>query len=312
MAAVSIISNTATHRHSRFTLGTTWSNTNAEATVGTPSSAAGGQYPVGPVTILDSSNTPVDSSWAIDVGGAGGSSAPAIATHTDSGTSWTAGYGTPHDFSSVSALSESNFLASLGSQNLLLVNDNGSGSAVFTNLFAYKYTGSWGSNTTPLSGNVTSTNDNNWGACALSTSDIHVVALSNNSNTYVHRRFNGSSWANGNTPNNLAYGTTSGIALVSDGTYVWAFATDTSKNIQYSKWVSGTGWGAWTTLESARTNAPSYVTACYSSAAQGILVGWTEHNGSNYEVWSSLLSLAVASDPINVVSNTSWLAVSVP
>jgi len=295
MAAVSIISNTATHRHSRFTLGTTWSNTNAEATVGTPSSAAGGQYPVGPVTILDSSNTPVDSSWAIDVGGAGGSSAPAIATHTDSGTSWTAGYGTPHDFSSVSALSESNFLASLGSQNLLLVNDNGSGSAVFTNLFAYKYTGSWGSNTTPLAGNVTSTNDNNWGATALSTSAISVVALSNNSNTYVCRTFNGSSWSTFTAPANLAYGTTSGIACVNDGTNIYIFVADASKNIQYNK-STGTTWAGWTVLEATRTNAPTYLTACYSAAKSAILVAWTEHNGSNYEVWSSLLSLSTSNN----------------
>src|SRR5262249_15417980 len=79
-------------------------------------------------------------------------------------------------------------------------------------------------------------------------------------------------------PANLTYGSLSGIALVSDGTNVWAGIFDSSKNLQVNKW-NGSSWGGWTVQESARPNAPGYLTGVYNGSNQ-ILWTWTESNGS--------------------------------
>ena len=175
---------------------------------------------------------------------------------------------------------------------ILFLSDNASAAGKFTNIQATPGIG--GTTANALASTVTQTDDSAWGRIMRTTSDAHVVALSNNSNTYVHQRYNGASWANGDTIGNLTYGTTGNISLVTDGTSVWALTIDSSSNIQYNKWMSGTGWGGWTVLEATRTNTPSYITTCYSSAAGGIMVAWTEHNGSNYDIIGSFLSTSVA------------------
>ncbi len=142
---------------------------------------------------------------------------------------------------------------------------------------------------------MTATNPANWGAAQVSATDTHLVVLNNNSNAFTHERYSGTAWAAGNTIASLTLNTSpSGIALVSDGSSVWMFAIDSSKNITYNKWTSGGGWGGWTVLEATRTNTPNHVTACYSAAAGGILVAWTEYTGSNYNIIGSFLSTAAA------------------
>ena len=96
----------------------------------------------------------------------------------------------------------------------------------------------WAAAGNVLASTVTESDAENWGAIARTTSDIHCVALSNNSNTFVHRRYNGTSWSNSSgAPTTLTYDTTSGISLVTDGTSIWA-AVISSKSIQYNKWTS--------------------------------------------------------------------------
>ncbi len=289
-------SNNLTAFHSRYTLGTTWTSTNAEAQIST-SHNNGVVLPSGVACALNSAAKPFAAStyW-----GSTGDAYAVIGTNADSGSSWTAGFGTPAAmYSAESYAVTSNALFSLGSGNMLGIFDSGdSGSngldnETCINIIFSKWTSSWSSGATALASTITSMSVEGWGACALSTSDIHLVTLSNNSNAYVHRRYNGTSWSTGNTIASLTYGTSSGIALVSDGTSVWAFAADTSKNIQYTKWT-GSSWSAWAVQEATRTNAPKYLTACYSAAQSAIQIAWTELNGSNYEVWTSQLSLSAA------------------
>lgn len=186
-------------------------------------------------------------------------------------------------------------MCSLGSGNVLGICDNAASNSTFTQLNYSKYTGTWAASATVLASTVTTADMNAYGVRAVTTSDVHVVALSNNSNAYVHRRFNGTSWSNSSgAPGTLAYGTNSGISLVTDGTSVWAACIDTSKNIKYNKWTSGGGWGGWTTLEAARTNTPSYITGVYNPTGNEIMWMWTELNGTNHDIIGSVLSLAGA------------------
>lgn len=294
--------------HSRFTLGTTWSNTNAEASqVSLINYGVSQVTNAGPGVALDSASKPID--LIIDTD-AGGESGARRGSNADAGSAWTAGFATETNFSHATAsFVTSSALFSLGSGNMLAIFDDGaSGTNKFTQIYSSKWTSSWSAAATSLASSVTSADTSGWGACALSASDIHLMVLQNNSNTYTHRRYNGTSWAAGSTVNNLAYGTTSGIAMVSDGTSVWAFACDTSKNIQYSKWTSGGGWGAWTVLEATRTNAPRYVSACMKPDNSAIQVIWTETNGSNFEVWTSQLS----TPPTAMVEPTMFSFPSIP
>ena len=287
--------------HSRFTLGTTWTNTNAEASL---SSVGAARAPQGQCVALDSNGRPFDSfsTFASNAGNAN----VAKATNADAGTSWTAGFATAVPYGTTQFIA-SRFLASTGSATMLLVTDNSSNGTSspqqFTQLWSATYNGTaWSPNnastgTTVLASSVTATDVNNWGAVARTTSDIHVVALSNNSSSFVHRRFNGTSWSAGDSVPTLTYGTQSGISLISDGTSVWAAAFDSSKNLQYSKWVSGTGWSAWTILESARTNTPKYLTGAYAASLNQIMWMWTENTGANNNIVGSTLSTAATGGP---------------
>lgn len=260
---------------SRFTLGATWTNTNAEALISTyAGSISFGFISQG----ISSANLPWCEGNALGgTTGAGGQSA----LNTDAGTSWTAGYNAASSvWFSGGAGPSSGAVFSLGSTNMLALTDNWGTTNGFTNLVYSLNSGTnWASTgNTVLASAVIGADANAWGAIDRTSSDIHVVALSNNSNTYVHRRFNGTAWANGDSVPNLAYGTNSGIYLGTDGTSVWAFVFDTSKQLQFSQWVAGTGWSAWSVLRAARVSTPAYLTGTYNGSGAFGLV-WTEATG---------------------------------
>jgi hypothetical protein len=288
---------------SRFTLGTTWSNTNAESLIS--SGTTGSNWEAGGVCCYDSSNYPIlASTYIVDASTYAGQMVICLSPNQDSGASWTSGWGsTPPSVLSSNNDVSSCFLAPLGSRGLLACEDNAdTDNNHYTQLNWNSWNGStWSQGTSGpevslLASSVTSTDDNSWGACKVSSTALYVLSLSNNSNSYVVRLFNGSSWSTVTAPGNLTYATTSGLALVSDGTNVWAFAIS-SGNVEYNKYTVGAGtWGGWTVLESSRTNTPAYITACINSAGTAIQVAWTEKNGTNYEVWTSQLSLSSATN----------------
>jgi lysophospholipase L1-like esterase len=274
--------------HSRFTLGSTWARTDADildvSGVLTPAQAA-------PGGCFDSANHPVD----IFNDGTGNPRG-GVWPNADAGTSWTHGTLTQGIIWGGAAQNviEGGVFA-LASQNLLWVGGDGSTAGpTNTNLEWSRWNGSaWSAGAQVFGSNFTAADPNAVGACARTTSDVHAVALSNNSNTYTHARFNGTAWSAGDAIPNLAYGTNSGISLVSDGTSVWAAVIDTSKNIQTCKWTSGTGWGAWTVLEATRTNTPSFLTGTYNGSNQ-IMWVWTELNGTNHDIIGSTLATAAS------------------
>jgi hypothetical protein len=273
--------------HSRFTLSAAnLNNTNAEALV----TAGATAHSVGMAGTLDSTNLPVV------MGPLSSQSAAAWrASNTDSGSSWTAGFGSVNNFFNGTTWSSSCALLPLASGNVLAVYDSATATSTMTALDYSLWNGSsWSANASVLTGLAAADTDA-WGAIVRTTSDAHLVVLNNNA--YTHERFNGSSWASGSTIPTLAYGTISGIALATDGTNVWAFVFDTSKVLWYCQW-NGSSWGSWTTLESARSNTPGYLTAHYSSAAGGVMVAWTENTGSQFNLVGSFLNTSAVTQSL--------------
>jgi hypothetical protein len=287
--------------HARFTLGSAWNNTHTEANVG--GNLTTGQYesnvPSGCTVTFSNSMDVADANPYYFVNPTAGAMEYAASGHAEAGTSWTAGgwvigvgYVPPTQFAQSTAIWPT------AAGGIIQIIDDGSVSThgQFKNLMSQiTSAGAFTTQAAVFASDLTQTDNSGWGSCQVSETDLHVLALSDNNatGTYHHRRWNGTSWSDGDSVPTLPYGTTSGIAMVPVGTTVYAAIFDTSKRLQTSHWVSGTGWSAWSVQESARPNAPSYITGAYDSGGT-ILWTWTEHNGSNYEIWSSAQAVTPA------------------
>ncbi len=283
--------------HSRFTLGASGSltNTNAETTTYAAfNPGAGAGDVMGGVPALGSGGVVWD--WGdltkdLNSGGAVNSW-----PNVDTGGAWTQGSATGYSALETNGTWTDSFgLLPLASGHMLAICDNSSADTEFNNLASYYWNGSsWAASHAVFASSITQIDCNAWGSCKVSNTSLHCVALSSGGNTYTHRTNagTGAAWAAGNTLSTLTYGTNSGVALVSDGANIWAWVIDSSGNLKYCKW-NGSAWGSWTVQEATLAGSPRYVTAAYSASANGIVIAWTQTNGSNFEVWSSFLSLAV-------------------
>lgn len=280
-------------KHSRFTLAALlFGNTNAEAVVGTSTGLL--SFQSGVTTALDSSNYIYDSSnFYFHNHSVGNEFRVAKSTNADAGTSWTAGFSAPPAIpGAAGSPGTSSITLSTGSGNMLIIYDNSVSTGSFTNLNYSTWNGSsWASEANVFGSSLTGTATNNWDAVARTTSDIHVVALSNNSNAYKHYRYNGSSWSAGDTISALTLASGGSVFLATDGTSVWAFAIDSSNTVKVSQWVSGTGWNAWNQVATNGATAASL--SGYKQVVSGnIGLIWTLTNGSNYDIDGVLFSTA--------------------
>src|SRR5271166_2599447 len=312
-----IVEATSTLYHMRFTLGSTWSNTNAELET-TVASGGSGIVTV-PSSTLDSTKTPWVAMSAMNSTSCGGD----VGSNADAGTSWTAGFGSPQIVFNAGPYCSSSAIFSVGSGQVLAITDNAHSNVTMTNLeSSLTVLQTFGVASAVFGTALTATDTNAWGACLRTTSDVHAVALNDNSSNYSHARWNGAIWSAGDSIPSLAYGTNSGVYLATDGTFVWAFVLDTSKNLQYSKWTSGSGWSAWTILVSARTNTPAYITGIYGN--NNIALVWTESTGTNYNIvgdtlfpvgvapLSSLMDLNVLARKLYAAHSAYWINRTTP
>ncbi len=272
----------------RLALGTTWSGTYYTL-------AAGGASPNGCCALYNSNNQP----W-MAFNSYGTNLKWAYSPNADAGSSWTPGtLFVTNDPISQSFENIFFYVCNLAtSGNVLFIFGDGSGAGVHTNLQWAIWNGSSMGTPANIFSAFTSTADVNVGACQISTSDTHVVALTSGGNTFSHSRFNGTSFSAGNTLPTLTLATNSGIALIPDGAgNVYAWAIDSSGNVSYCKWTGATpAWaGSWTVLEARSGKTPTYVTCAVNAAGTAIQVAWTETNGANYEIWTSNLGLAAGS-----------------
>lgn len=299
MASGYVSGGTTTSYHSRFTLGTTVSQTNAEAATGT-SATSYGSNPSGVATALDVARWPYDATGFWSISGASGEQTAATGSNTDDGVSgWTAGFATPTQLYSPTDQVSSNWLSGTGlfvpihgHQAMILVSDNGSGVGTFTDLqYATASTaGTWSTGGAVFGSSSTAADSKAWGSVKRTVSDIHAVRLSNGSNAYDHAIFNGTSWSAGNTIPTLAYGVDSGIVLATDGTYVYAHAIDSSSNIQQCIWSSGSGWTAWSIVVASGSPGRKYLTGCQAVQSGFVGLAWADAGATNFNIVGSLVA----------------------
>ena len=285
--------------HSRYTLGTTWTCTNAEAQVGTTiSSLVAGQTVDGPVVCLDSNFVPIHVSGFAAYSTNYGALLANYGSYPDMGATWAAGFGATTLLSApANAITNRYIVPLLASGQTMVVSDNASSSALTngsgteTNLLSSKYAGSWGTIVTAAASNYTQIDSGQWGATRTNDGVINALALTSGGNTFSRYQYISGSWSTHSTPGNLALVANSGVGGASDGVSVYWFAVSGSA-IYYGQ--AGGKTVGWTSLVSGRSNTPTFVTACYNPFTNSVHFFWTETNaGPTYEVWSSLIPSTV-------------------
>lgn len=284
----------------------TWA---AGAQVGsTTSGTAAAANPQGSTPCIDSNNVPVsnlefDTTATSDGGVARGSNA-------DTGSAWTPGFGAVTVIRSATTNSvNASAVFDIGGGNLLTVQEDADSTepSSMKTYYSSKYTGTWAAPITVFTALAAAVDPNNAGFCAVGTATVHAVQRTG-TNTYVHKKYatSGTTWGAGDSipTQNSTAGT--GIALVTDGTNLWMgiIDSDAADTVRYIKWTSGVGWDAsWTALETA-TAVRTYITAAMKGDNSAILWGWTQTNGSNFDVAVELLSLTSSALSIAVSDST--------
>jgi hypothetical protein len=155
-----------------------------------------------------------------------------------------------------------------------------------------------------------SNHPNDWGICARTTTDVHVVRR--NSATVIEQiRYSGHSGSWGSKVTLPTTGLTGhqsggGLPLVTDGTSVWCFLIDTDANhsIRYMKWTVAGGWDtSWSTV-STDTTVKDFLVAFMGNNQIG--VAWTTGASTPFAVTSSSLSLAAVTPTAGTSAQRSW------
>jgi hypothetical protein len=271
-----------------------------------------GNAPMGDVVVVDTAGIVwVDTGLGLTVGGDTGIFK---SSNADAGGSWTNAWG------SVSIIDATQpngtwgrALIAMASGKVLSVttdgNETSATSANTQDLNWSQYNGTSWPAVASVFGTGVSMSPNDWGIAKVSTTDVHVVRRTG-TNTYAHRRFNGTSWSAGQSIPTQTSKANSGIALYSDGTNLWAFIIDSASGnaVRYCKWTaSGPSWGSWTDLE-ATSATRDKVSVAPNSDGSNILVSWTEGTGSPWAIKDALLSVGGTSSFTRDIPATAALA----
>jgi hypothetical protein len=248
-------------------------------------------FPSGATTVLDSGNRPYD--LGNHDGTIDGNPLFFKGTNTDAGSSWTAGFGASAQIEPVSSSINAIVGFDIGSTNLLALWEDASVAETTSmeNVRWSKYTGTWSTPASIFTILGAGIDPNNFGACAIGTTEVHCV-LRTGSNTYTHKRFNGTNWTtlSGATIPTQTSLAGAGIAMSSNGTDVWLGVIDSAAGnaVKYIKWTASTGlWDAsWTTLDgtSQTRNYLSFSPNQDATASKNIGVIWSQTNGSNFDI----------------------------
>jgi len=267
-----------TSNHIRATISGNTITYSTETVVGT---ASANESIDGPAIGFDSNNKIFHMS-GFDLNGKDGDENIAYSTNADTGTAWTSGFGTVTNIFVAANVTESRYVANIGSSKAVDIFDNGSGTNVFSDLEYNVITNGTAGTTTAMGLSVTSVNANDWGATTAG-SNIYV-AVRSGSNTYKFDKFSGSTFSAATAPPNQTSKSTAGIFLASDGTNVWMFVidNDTPNTVRWNKF-NGTSWGIWRPLE-ATTKTRTFLSG-YPKVVNGqIALMWEQVNGANRDI----------------------------
>lgn len=249
----------------------------------------------GPIIGFASDNTIHIGQSMTDGSGTGWGNANLVSsTNADLGSSWTAGFSANSDMGNAAAYSANHAMLAQASKNMLWIGDSGDTATTYTDL-RYKRAITW---TATFTGSAlasalgTAQDQNDWSAVRQDDTHVHLVTRSG-ANTYVHRTFNGSTWAAGASITNQNSKAGAGIFLTTNGTDVWLFiidndAANTVRYCQYS--TAGGTWGSWNALEST-TKTRTWLSGSQVAGNGNIAVIWSEVNGGNFDIVTTPLAL---------------------
>lgn len=185
--------------------------------------------------------------------------------------------------SSDAAESRSNVVVDIGGGSMGLLSDDGASSAGTTGINWYTWNGtSWSGSAgnQAATGAISSIDKNDWGAIRVTATDVHLVYRSGAS-SFVHRRWNGTSWSAGDTIPAQASKAGAGVALGTDGVGVWLVIIDSNSanTVRANTWdPSAGGWTSWLEVEGS-TATRTYLGVQRDLVHNTLLPYWTE--GSN-------------------------------
>jgi hypothetical protein len=247
------------HRHVRATISAgiiTWGTDSEVGTLSTSNNT--NRNPEGISCLIDSNNFPVDTlSW--DASGSAGNPCINRATNADTGTAWTAGWGTTQQLEHVNGNSHSSALFDLGAGNVLSLWDNPDTGTIDSAVF--------GASLSAIAA-VFPASSTDWAVAAVSTSDIHAVGRSGS--TLTHLRFNGTAWVAGaSIPSQASKSGVPPVMVSPDGLSVYLFVVDSdgANTVRYIRWSATTGlWdSAWSVLDPT-AQVRSGLTCCMGNA----------------------------------------------
>lgn len=281
---------------------------------------SGALYYVAPCAELDT-NQRVYASGRVNGSGPYAYDQSAVRSTVDPGTaeSSTPVTWTTYDIdNSDAAESRSSVLVSLGSGHMGLLSDDGATSSGTTGINWYTWDGSSWSGSAgnqAATGSISSIGKNDWSAIRISDTDIHLVYRSGSS-SFVHRRYNGTSWGAGQSIPSQANLADGGIALATDGVSVVMSVIDTdgANTVRTITW-DGASWGLWTVVE-ASSATRTFVGCARDLVKNTLLVYWTE--GSDLVVGAvptfadppgPSTRVAASHQPVSSASSSSTLAI---
>jgi hypothetical protein len=208
----------------------------------------------------------------------------------DTSSSWTPGTWTHYEIEVASSTTSSHAAHGLASGSVLWLWDNGVNSGSATNV-RWAKADAGGSTPTPADvfTSTVTVDDNDWGSARVSDTDVHCIRRTG-SNTYEHRRFNGTSWSNGQSIPTQTSKAGGGLAMLSDGTDVYLAVIDSAAGnaVRYIKWSGGSAtWGTWQDLDatSDSTRASLAAGSRVSGSPSALPVLWTENpSGTTYNL----------------------------
>ncbi|MEZ4257918.1 MAG: hypothetical protein R3B36_02540 [Polyangiaceae bacterium] len=207
------------------------------------------------------------------------------ASTTELGTSWTPGFGPREDVGSVPFTVHTRAFAALGGSDVLAVWESADGEPKPTNLrWARRTNGVWGGGVTALPASATLFGANDWSLARLGDADVHVVRRAGDD--YVHRRYDGAAFVDGQVLSKAPASDDAGLVLLHDGvSRVMAVTLGPAPDhkVIACTWSAAPApsWGPWRELVSAPAER-SFVSG-YASGGRAAVI-WTERDAAGSKV----------------------------
>lgn len=287
MITTSTVGDSKRFNHCRATLS---GSTITYGTINEYNSEVASDYPGGVGVVVSPDN------FIIVMDNVAGNPEAVQSSNADAGTSWTAGFSLLIGLTAVTNQANSFCAVPYSTNSVIIGSENGAltepDSMSNVNTFRREDT-SWNLTSIDILATDlgTGVSSNQWAMVGVSANDVHAVVASG-TNTFTHRRWNGTSWGAGATITAQAFKAGAGLHLATDGTSVWLFIidSDSANTVRYAKF-SGSTWGSWTALEST-TATRNFISGYKQVSNNQVGVIYTQTDGTNFDVYVTRVAVS--------------------